>query len=358
MNPNQQQQYYTNPPTSSFSTNSENDVINAYTGPVASNWLNQGTNATPYQQQNPYTQQQTYFSSQDYQTPSYNNAYKQQNMDTQSGQSDTRTFTSRSNRSKKSSHESRAQSRTSEIISEALRDDVNQLTPQLEAAYEAATGKRRSPVIKRQVITMPGQAGRVQQVVRRLPTPTPDVIERIFIVKPQRDTINLIIERPCTPPVQYKDKTIYGKSRRPIINPKIVSVQPGHYYPQLESAPYQNQLQFQNQQAIQDQVAPVGYLLAPVRVNEGNNTVQTMAMMGQQNVMNEMQMPTSSVMQTYTAQNAQNVQNQQNLSHAPTFSTNVLQPYNPPMFDQYQQQMGAFQGYQGGYPNQFGQQQF
>jgi len=103
-------------------------------------------------------------------------------------------------------------------------EDLTQLEPQIEAAYEAATGQRRQSVIKRQVITIPGQPGRVQQVVRRLPTPTPDVIERVFIVKPQRDTVNLIIERPSTPPAQYKDKTVYGKQRRPLINPKIIQV--------------------------------------------------------------------------------------------------------------------------------------
>ena len=104
-------------------------------------------------------------------------------------------------------------------------DELNQIQPQIEAAYEAATGQRRQPVIKRQVITIPGAPGRVQQVVRRLPTPTPDVVERVFVVKPQRDVVNLIIERPCTPPAQYRDRTIMGKQRKPVINPFIVRVQ-------------------------------------------------------------------------------------------------------------------------------------
>lgn len=103
-------------------------------------------------------------------------------------------------------------------------DDLSQLAPQIEAAYEAATGQRRQPVIKRQVITVPGSPGKVQQVVRRLPTPTPDVVERVFIVKPQRDVVNLVIERPGTPPAQYRDRTIMGKQRRPLINPRIVRV--------------------------------------------------------------------------------------------------------------------------------------
>ena len=108
----------------------------------------------------------------------------------------------------------------------AQSDELSQLAPQIEAAYEAATGQRRQPVIKRQVITVPGTPGRVQQVVRRLPTPTPDIVERVFIVKPQRDVVNLVIERPGTPPAQYKDRTVMGKQRRPLINPRIIRVAP------------------------------------------------------------------------------------------------------------------------------------
>lgn len=326
---NQQYSQYYTPQQSSFSTASDSDsnsILNQ--APVASNWLNQGTNAF-----NPYTYQQTYIPA-DYQAPSTytKNSYSQQVESTSE-----RTFTSRSNKSKL--EPSRTTSRSSQIISEALKEDVNQLTPQIEAAYEAATGKRRSPVVKRQVITVPGQAGRVQQVVRRLPTPTPDVIERIFIVKPQRDTINLIIERPNTPPVQYKDKMIYGKSRRPIINPKIVSVQPSHYYPQLENTPYYNQFQ-PIQDANSQMTSQAGYLLAPVKYNEPASQMQAITQTGQ----------TSSIMQTYN-----NTMTNQALSHQPTFSTNILQPYNPPMLEQYSQQMANYQGFSG-YQPAFGQQ--
>jgi len=301
---NQNYQYYT-PQKSTFSTNSDTDIFYNQ-GPVASNWLYQGTNAFTQ-----YTQQQTYIPT-DYQFTNY------------SKQPETvfseKTFTSRSNKSKAES--SRTPSRTSQIISEALREDVNQLTPQIEAAYEAATGKRRSPVVKRQVITIPGQTGRVQQVVRRLPTPTPDVIERVFIVKPQRDTINLIIERPNTPPVQYRDKMIYGKSRRPIINPKIVSVQSGNHYPQLENSLYYNQ--FQPIQDVNSQMpSAAGYLLAPVKYTESAN-----------------QMP------------AITNNEQADPSRQPTISMNILQPYNPPILEQYN-----YQGFSGYQPN-FGQQLF
>lgn len=117
--------------------------------------------------------------------------------------------------------------------------ELSQLAPQIEAAYEAATGQRRQPVIKRQVITIPGAPGRVQQIVRRLPTPTPDVVERVFVVKPQRDVVNLVIERPGTPPAQYKDRTIMGKPRKPLINPMVVRVQSRSQQPQLYYPSYQ-----------------------------------------------------------------------------------------------------------------------
>lgn len=125
-----------------------------------------------------------------------------------------------------SQHQHSSYSQAQLPSSSAVADtDLSQLAPQIEAAYEAATGQqRRQPVIKRQVITIPGAPGRVQQIVRRLPTPTPDIIERVFIVKPQRDIVNLIIERPGTPPAQYKDRTIMGKPRKPLINPLIVRV--------------------------------------------------------------------------------------------------------------------------------------
>ena len=183
-----------------------------------------------------------------------------------------------------------ASSRASlQLTSQVLNEDLNQLTPQIEAAYEAASGKRRQPVIKRQVITMPGEPGRVKQVVRRLPTPTPDIIERVFIVKPQRDTINLVIERPTTPPVMYKDKTVYGKSRRPIINPKVVTVHPSSYLPGIEGN-YQSGIinqqieqnyQHNNMQSIdytttlgQQQGTPElpsSYLIAPLNVYNEND---------------------------------------------------------------------------------------
>jgi hypothetical protein len=100
------------------------------------------------------------------------------------------------------------------------------LAPQIEAAYEAAAMHRRQPVVRRQVIQVPGQPGQVRQVVRRVPTPIPDVIERVFVVKPQRDVVNLVIERPSTPPPQIKTRTVVQKPRRPVIHSQVVRVAP------------------------------------------------------------------------------------------------------------------------------------
>jgi hypothetical protein len=184
-------------------------------------------------------------------------------------------------------------------------DDMCQLAPQIDAAYQAATGQRRQPVIKRQVITVPGQPARVQQVVRRLPTPTPDIIERVFVVKPHRDIVNLIIERPVTPPAQYRDRCVYGKPRRPLINPRIIRVPPRLQYeqqPPMSASPYQfspppqlpyfnssyqfpqpgtmsqgqlsqsSQTQLLPPQMSQTQLdmRPKGYLIAPVQFDEAN----------------------------------------------------------------------------------------
>ena len=86
--------------------------------------------------------------------------------------------------------------------------------------------KRRAPVLRRQVIKVPGPAGRVQQVVRRIPTPQPDVIEKVYVVKPQRDVVNLVIERPGTPPPQIKETREVEPAHRPVITQQVVKVAP------------------------------------------------------------------------------------------------------------------------------------
>lgn len=205
--------YYAGP---SYSTTSDNDFLNSL--PIAG-----------------YGQQVNYSSQSGYgggggggqgQLGSYGGtSYMQEQYICQQVQYPSQQQVPQQNRSY-SQHQHSSYSQAQLPSSSAVVDtDLSQLAPQIEAAYEAATGQqRRQPVIKRQVITIPGAPGRVQQIVRRLPTPTPDIIERVFIVKPQRDIVNLIIERPGTPPAQYKDRTIMGKPRKPLINPLIVRV--------------------------------------------------------------------------------------------------------------------------------------
>ena len=136
------------------------------------------------------------------------------------------------------------------------------LAPQIEAAYEAAALHRRQPVIRRQVIQVPGNPGQVRQIVRRVPTPIPDVIERVFVVKPQRDVVNLVIERPTTPPPQVKNRTIVAKARKPVINSQVVRVAPRS----IQQAPAQVQPVQVQQTQVQYAPAPVQYAPAPVQV--------------------------------------------------------------------------------------------
>ena len=204
-------------------------------------------------------------------------------------------------------------------------DEFAQLAPQIEAAYEAATHHRRQPVIKRQVITVPGTPGKVQQVVRRLPTPTPDIVERVFIVKPQRDVVNLVIERPGTPPAQYKDRTVMGKQRRPLINPRIIRVAPRqtlsaftpfasqqflqYQAPFQYNSPYyfqQQYQQYQQQQPPQYQYQPTGqYLQALPGPNVQSARVPPSASSTFQNYPTQSQTPTPSTQQQQQATTTQ-----------------------------------------------------
>jgi hypothetical protein len=91
--------------------------------------------------------------------------------------------------------------------------DVNdpQLLQQIEQIV-ASLAECRRPMLRRQVITVPAQCpGRVANISRRLATPPPDIIERITVVKPPRDVINLCIEKPCQPGPCFQEKTVCGK---------------------------------------------------------------------------------------------------------------------------------------------------
>lgn len=101
-----------------------------------------------------------------------------------------------------------------------------QLQQQVDQIVQSLQQYKR-PVLRRQVITVPSSCpGRVACLTRRLPTPAPDIIERITVVKPPRDVVNLTIEKPTQPGPCFQQREICGKSRKPLIQPRVVSVPP------------------------------------------------------------------------------------------------------------------------------------
>jgi len=80
----------------------------------------------------------------------------------------------------------------------------------------------RIPQHRREVIHVQGPPGKVRQVVKRLPVPLPDIIERIMVIKPQQDIINVIVEHPPIPPPQIIEKRIVEKQPPPIVNHHLV----------------------------------------------------------------------------------------------------------------------------------------
>ena len=91
----------------------------------------------------------------------------------------------------------------------------------------ASLSEPKRPVLRRQVITVPATCpGRVACITRRLPTPPPDIVERITVVKPARDLIELRIERPTQPEPCFQSREICGKQRKALIQPRVVSVPP------------------------------------------------------------------------------------------------------------------------------------
>ncbi|CAF0711287.1 unnamed protein product [Brachionus calyciflorus] len=224
---------------------------------------------------------------------------------------------------------------------------TEEMTPQIEAAYEAATTQRRQPVIKRQVITVPGAPGKVQQIVRRLPTPTPDIVERVFVVKPQRDVVNLVIERPGTPPAQYKDRTIIGKPRKPLINPLVVRV---------ASRSYPASNYYQQQQYVQALPAPTsGGQTSSYNYQQAQPTTSQT----QQPTMSSQQYQQAGLSQTRLSQASQTQLNQprQSFVVAPVQYDESQQQQQQPSVSQQQQALSGQYNYSVAYPAQQQQQQ-
>jgi len=80
------------------------------------------------------------------------------------------------------------------------------------------TASPRTPKIYREVTKVPGPPGKVKEMVIRLPTPEPDIIERIIIEQPAQEMVNIVYERPATPPPQIVEKRISAPCPAPSFN--------------------------------------------------------------------------------------------------------------------------------------------
>lgn len=76
----------------------------------------------------------------------------------------------------------------------------------------------RVPQIYKEVVKVPGEPGQVKEVVKRLPTPTPDIIDKTIIEQPGQDTINVIYERPTTPPPNIVERRLIEAPPAPQVN--------------------------------------------------------------------------------------------------------------------------------------------
>ncbi len=103
-----------------------------------------------------------------------------------------------------------------------LAEVLNEITEKVSQSI----GHKKESALYRQVITVPGPPGRVLTAYRRLPIPQPDVLQRIYVVKPQRDVIDLVIQSPGSPAAHLTEKTIYSRPHKPVIIPRIIQQQP------------------------------------------------------------------------------------------------------------------------------------
>lgn len=99
-----------------------------------------------------------------------------------------------------------------------------QIQQQVDAV---AMTTQRQPMLYRQVFTVPGPPGKVRTVVKRLPTPPFDVIEREIYVEEQPDHLVVQIEKPQTPPPMVKERQIIKPAyNKPIVHTEVVKVRP------------------------------------------------------------------------------------------------------------------------------------
>ncbi|CAF4922340.1 unnamed protein product, partial [Rotaria sp. Silwood1] len=86
--------------------------------------------------------------------------------------------------------------------------------------------RRRQGRIRRQAIRLPDQPGAVRQVRHRMPTPEPDILERVYIRRQPGDIVEEIIEEPMTPPPRVQERTVVEPSGPPQVVRKVIRVPP------------------------------------------------------------------------------------------------------------------------------------
>ncbi|CAF1607045.1 unnamed protein product [Adineta ricciae] len=88
-------------------------------------------------------------------------------------------------------------------------------------------GPRRPGRHQKQVIRLPDQPqGPTRQVRRRLPTPEPDTLERVYVQRVAGEVIEEITEVPTTPPPIVQERTVCEPAGPPKVVKRVVRVPP------------------------------------------------------------------------------------------------------------------------------------
>jgi hypothetical protein len=106
-----------------------------------------------------------------------------------------------------------------------------------DTAPTVVVGQRRQGRHRKQVIRLPDQPqAPARQVRRRLLTPEPDTIERVYIQRTGAEVVEEITEIPTTPPPRLQERTVVEPAGPPQVIKRVVRVPPRGGY-----ASYQQQ---------------------------------------------------------------------------------------------------------------------
>lgn len=98
--------------------------------------------------------------------------------------------------------------------------------------------QRRQGRVRRQTVRLPDQSTTTRQIRHRLPTPEPDILERIYICRQRSEIIEEIIEEPTTPPPRVQERTVIEQTGPPKVLRKMIRVPPrsqNYQYEQQET---------------------------------------------------------------------------------------------------------------------------